>query len=85
MCSALIVKEEIKKDAVTTEDLVRFMKLLDGTDGGPTWQPMMEKSITGMTYQAWRREVEVGGFVYWMLLKWGWCYVVYDLLTRLFV
>lgn len=59
MCSALVVKEEIKKEVVTTEDLVQFMKLLDCKDGGPTWQNMMDKSIPGMTYQAWRREVEV--------------------------
>lgn len=59
MCSVLVSKEEINKEVVTTEDLSRFMKLVDGADGGPAWQPMMEKSIPGMTYQAWRREVEV--------------------------
>jgi len=71
MCSALVVKEEIKKEVVTNEDLVRFMKLLDCKDGGPAWQNMMDKSIPGMTYQAWRREVEVTtAFLCWMLLKW---------------
>lgn len=64
MCSELIVKEEIKKEVVTTEDLARFMKMLDGTDGGPTWNIMMDKSMmmdkSNMTYQAWRRDREEG-------------------------
>lgn len=50
---------EIKKELVSTEDLAQFMKMLDCTDGGPTWQPLMEKAVTGMSYQAWRREPEV--------------------------
>lgn len=54
-----MVKEEIKKEMVTKDDLVSFLKLLDGKDGGPAWQSMMDKTIPGMTYQAWRREVEV--------------------------
>ncbi|KAG0560216.1 hypothetical protein KC19_10G163100 [Ceratodon purpureus] len=58
--SALVVKEETKKEVVTVEDLARFMKMLDCTDGGPTWQPLMEKSVPGMAYQAWRREPEMG-------------------------
>lgn len=37
MCSVFIVKEEIKKDVVIIEDLVWFMKLLDGIDGGFIW------------------------------------------------
>jgi len=58
--SVVVVKEEIKKEMVTKDDLANFMKLLDGKDGGPAWQSMMDKTIPGMTYQAWRREVEVG-------------------------
>ena len=60
MCSELIVKEEVKREVVTTEDLARFMKMLDGTDGGPAWNIMMDKSVTDMTYQAWRRDPEEG-------------------------
>lgn len=51
---------EIKKEVVSTEDLAQFMKMLDCSDGGPNWQPLMEKAVTGMSYQAWRREPEVG-------------------------
>jgi hypothetical protein len=57
---ALVAKEKNKKEVLTDEDLARFMTLLDSKDGGPTWQTMMDKSIPGMTYQAWRRDVEVG-------------------------
>lgn len=48
-----------KKVVVTNDDLAAFMKLIDCTDGGPIWQPLMERSITGMSYQCWRREPEV--------------------------
>jgi hypothetical protein len=58
--SELIVKEEVKKEVVTTEDLARFMKMLDGTDGGPAWSIMMDKAVPDMTYQAWRRDPEEG-------------------------
>lgn len=58
-CSVVVVKEEIKKEMVTKDDLADFMKLVDGKDGGPAWQSMMDKSIPGMIYQAWRREPEV--------------------------
>jgi hypothetical protein len=60
ICSELVVKEEVKKEVVTTEDLAQFMKMLDGTDGGPTWNIMMDKFVPDMTYQAWRRDPEQG-------------------------
>lgn len=75
MCSALVVKEEIKKELVTVEDLARFMKMLDCTDGGPTWQPLMEKSVPGMAYQAWRREPEVS-ILYIGCCSSSWCYCI---------
>jgi len=34
--------------------------MLDGTDGGPTWNIMMDKFVPDMTYQAWRRDPEQG-------------------------
>jgi hypothetical protein len=73
MCSALVVKEEIKKEVVAVEDLARFMKMLDCTDGGPTWEPLMEKSVPGMTYQAWRRDPEVS-ILYIGCSSSGWCF-----------
>lgn len=50
---------ETYKEPVTTEDLAQFMKMLDCTDGGPSWQQIMDRSVSGMTYQAYRRDPEV--------------------------
>lgn len=58
MCSEP-VKEEIKQDVVSTDDLLKLMNLMDGKDGGPEWQMFLDKSISDLKYQAWRRDPEV--------------------------
>ena len=45
--------------AVTTEDLDYLSRLVEVTDGGPTWRQMMDKSVPNMYYQAWQRDLEV--------------------------
>ncbi|EFJ21392.1 hypothetical protein SELMODRAFT_228472 [Selaginella moellendorffii] len=46
--------------AVSDEDLRKFLLLLEERDGGPAWQMMMDRSTTGMAYQAWRRDPSNG-------------------------
>lgn len=46
--------------AVTEEDLETLMSYIDGTDGGPSWQLMMERSTASLQYQAWHRDPEFG-------------------------
>ncbi|XP_024385445.1 uncharacterized protein [Physcomitrium patens] len=55
------VKEEIKQDVVSTDDLLKLMNLMDGKDGGPEWQMFLDKSISDLKYQAWRRDPEDDG------------------------
>jgi len=59
MCSEPFVKEKIKKEVVTSEDLEKLMNLANGKDGGPEWQIFLDKSFHDLKYQAWRREPEV--------------------------
>ncbi|XP_020572201.1 uncharacterized protein LOC110019026 [Phalaenopsis equestris] len=49
-----------KELAVTSDDLQKLYALVETTDGGPAWIPMMEKSLPTMSYQAWRRDPETG-------------------------
>ncbi|KAJ6829160.1 uncharacterized protein M6B38_360140 [Iris pallida] len=46
--------------AVTAEDFEHLCQLVQVRDGGPEWQPMMEKSMAGYSYRAWKREPEKG-------------------------
>ncbi|XP_051152741.1 uncharacterized protein LOC127266524 [Andrographis paniculata] len=48
---------------VTEKDLEHLLSFLDGKDGKITWQNMMERSTSNMTYQAWRHEPENGPIV----------------------
>ncbi|KAK8916903.1 hypothetical protein KSP39_PZI022835 [Platanthera zijinensis] len=52
-------QDKVKLD-VTLEDLQNLHNLVETTDGGPAWIHMMEKSLPGMSYQAWRRDSESG-------------------------
>ncbi|CAL1404403.1 unnamed protein product [Linum trigynum] len=47
-------------DLVIEEDLVYLHNLVEMKDGGPSWIQMMDRSTTGMTYQAWRRDIKDG-------------------------
>jgi len=50
---------ESEQLAVAKEDLEHLCQLVEVTDGGPVWQQMMDKSMPGFTYRAWKRELEV--------------------------
>lgn len=41
-------------------DLQKFYLKFHHKDGGPPWEFLMERSIPGMTYQAWRRDPQEG-------------------------
>lgn len=45
---------------VTEEDLEHLYQLVEVKDGGRPWIPMMERSTPNMSYQAWRRDPEIG-------------------------
>ncbi|CAN0922749.1 StAR-related lipid transfer protein 7, mitochondrial [Linum grandiflorum] len=47
-------------DLVREEDLEYLHQLVEMRDGGPAWIQMMDRSTTGMTYQAWRRDAKNG-------------------------
>lgn len=47
-------------NTVTDEDLEHLSQLVDGKDSGPAWIPMMDRSTPAMSYQAWRRDPDVG-------------------------
>ncbi|GLJ45419.1 hypothetical protein SUGI_0956210 [Cryptomeria japonica] len=49
-----------EQEIVTFEDLRNLFCLLEDKDGGPVWQLMMDKSTPNITYQAWRRDPEIG-------------------------
>ncbi|KAJ6851446.1 uncharacterized protein M6B38_259055 [Iris pallida] len=51
---------ERERLAVTEEDFEHLCRLVQVRDGGPEWQPMMEKSMSGYSYRAWKREPEKG-------------------------
>eukprot|EP01018_Ginkgo_biloba_P013144 Gb_27588 [translate_table: standard] len=46
--------------AVTIGDLEHLCCLLEVKDGGPVWHQVMDRSTPTMSYQAWRREPEIG-------------------------
>lgn len=47
---------------VNEDDLEYICKLVEEKDGGPAWIQMMDRSISNMSYQAWRRDSEVTPF-----------------------
>lgn len=50
---------------VTEKDLEHLVQLLDNKESGDTtWQHLMERTTSNMTYKAWRREPEVGPIMY---------------------
>lgn len=46
--------------AVASNDLEHLWQLVNVTDGGPVWHQMMDKSMPGFNYRAWKREPEMG-------------------------
>lgn len=48
-----------RKNFVGEGDLEHIAKLVEEKDGGPVWSPVMDKSTSNMSYQAWKREPEV--------------------------
>ncbi|KAJ3679834.1 hypothetical protein LUZ60_016112 [Juncus effusus] len=57
--------ESQKKElAITEADLGHLCRLVEEKDGGPTWHKMMDKSLPTWSYQAWRRDPEVGSSQY---------------------
>ena len=51
--------ETEKTSAVNEDDLKHFHRLVEEKDGGPVWIQMMDRSTPNMSYQAWRRDLEV--------------------------
>ncbi|CAI7797725.1 unnamed protein product [Closterium sp. NIES-54] len=54
------VSEEDMELVLTEDDLEEFCAKVEGKDGGPEWQLMMEKTAKGMQYTGWRRDPEQG-------------------------
>lgn len=49
---------ETGKLAVGSEDLDYLCRIVEERDGGKPWIHMMDRSLPGMVYQAWRRDPE---------------------------
>lgn len=49
-----------KSNLVMENDLEHLCKLVEVKDGGPAWIQMLDRSTPTMSYQAWRRDPEVG-------------------------
>ncbi|XP_038876163.1 uncharacterized protein LOC120068456 [Benincasa hispida] len=49
-----------KPAQLTEEDLKNLYRLVEEKDGGPSWIQMMDRSTATMSYQAWRRDPEMG-------------------------
>ncbi|KAK6146529.1 hypothetical protein DH2020_020398 [Rehmannia glutinosa] len=52
--------ENEKSSVVNEDDLKHLHNLVEEKDNGPAWIQMMDKSTSGMSYQAWRRDPETG-------------------------
>lgn len=57
--SKSIQESTVEGPGVTTDDLEHLSRLVNETDGGPTWIPVMDRSQPTFSYQAWRRDSEV--------------------------
>ena len=55
---------------LTERDLEQLCNLVEEKDGGPAWVQMMDRSTPTMTYQAWRRDPEVGLCFVYFVLQW---------------
>ncbi|KAL3499139.1 hypothetical protein ACH5RR_038232 [Cinchona calisaya] len=49
-----------KSTLVNEDDLKHLSLLTEEKDGGPVWIQMMNRSTDNMSYQAWRRDPEIG-------------------------
>lgn len=52
--------KENEGTAVNADDLKHLYKLVEVTDGGPIWHRMMDKTMPGFGYTAWKREPKNG-------------------------
>ncbi|KAL6565137.1 hypothetical protein OROMI_016587 [Orobanche minor] len=52
--------ENEKSRVVNENDLRHLHTLVEEKDDGPSWIQMMDRSTSGMNYQAWRRDPENG-------------------------
>ncbi|XP_031117320.1 uncharacterized protein LOC116020893 [Ipomoea triloba] len=52
--------ERANINVITDEDLEHFCHLVERRDGGPCWKHMMDRSIPGLSYQAWQRDPKTG-------------------------
>ncbi|XP_075486899.1 uncharacterized protein LOC142526411 [Primulina tabacum] len=52
--------EKEKSSLVNDDDLRHLYNLVEEIDGGLPWIQMMDRSTTNMSYQAWRRDPEIG-------------------------
>lgn len=52
--------ENEKSRIVDESDLNHLYQLVEEKDGGPAWIQMMDRTVTNMSYQAWRRDPETG-------------------------
>ncbi|XP_019057002.1 PREDICTED: uncharacterized protein LOC104804742 [Tarenaya hassleriana] len=52
--------DERLPNTVTEEDLGHLVRLVEKKDGGPPWMQLMDRSTSGMQYQAWWRETKTG-------------------------
>ncbi|CAO2832051.1 unnamed protein product [Amaranthus hypochondriacus] len=55
---------EVEHDVVTESDLKHLLHILERKDGEVSWQSMMERTTSNMSYQAWRLDPENGPTVY---------------------
>ncbi|XP_057538867.1 uncharacterized protein LOC130816964 isoform X2 [Amaranthus tricolor] len=55
---------EAEHDVVTESDLKHLLHILERKDGEVSWQSMMERTTSNMSYQAWRLDPENGPTVY---------------------
>ena len=49
----------LARSMVGDEDLRQLYLKFHKKDGGLTWELLMERSVPGMNYQAWRRDPQV--------------------------
>ncbi|CAN6482914.1 unnamed protein product [Victoria cruziana] len=57
-CSSTFMERD--QSVVNIDDFQHLRRLVEVTDGGPVWHPMMERTTPTMSYQAWRRDPETG-------------------------
>lgn len=59
MYSSLQLERE-NSGLVNEDDLEHLCRIVEEKDGGPAWIQMMDRYTSNMSYQAWRRDPEVG-------------------------